>query len=191
MGADFMMLGRYFARFDESPSRLVRVDGQFFKEYWGEGSQRARNWARYDQGGDKLVFEEGVDGYVPYAAIKEIEQKLEGEAGKKVELPGKPALTVTKEFNEATHQITIHEEDPVVKCSPGTEYPPEFKTGGCTSFVSTGVTLVRTWQTSNEDHVAWLTDDALYIVFFPVNRRFKNNHIPSSRITEAKRYQIG
>ncbi|OLE23418.1 MAG: inosine-5-monophosphate dehydrogenase [Actinobacteria bacterium 13_1_20CM_3_71_11] len=67
MGADFMMLGRYFARFDESPSRLVRVDGQFFKEYWGEGSQRARNWARYDQGGDKLVFEEGVDGYVPYA----------------------------------------------------------------------------------------------------------------------------
>lgn len=68
MGADFMMLGRYFARFDESPSRLVRVDGQFFKEYWGEGSQRARNWSRYDQGGDeKLVFEEGVDGYVPYA----------------------------------------------------------------------------------------------------------------------------
>jgi IMP dehydrogenase len=67
MGADFMMLGRYFARFDESPSRLVRVDGQFYKEYWGEGSERARNWARYDQGGDKLVFEEGVDGYVPYA----------------------------------------------------------------------------------------------------------------------------
>jgi len=65
---------------------------------------------------------------------------------------------VTKEFNEATRQITIHEEDPVVKCSPGTEYPPEFKTGGCTSFVSTGVTLVRTWQTSNEDHVAWPTD---------------------------------
>jgi IMP dehydrogenase len=67
IGADFMMLGRYFARFDESPSRLVRVDGQFFKEYWGEGSQRARNWARYDQGGERLVFEEGVDGYVPYA----------------------------------------------------------------------------------------------------------------------------
>ena len=49
---------------------------------------------------------------------------------------------MTKEFNEATRQITIHEEDPVVKCSPGTEYPPEFKTGGCTSFVSTGVTLL-------------------------------------------------
>jgi IMP dehydrogenase len=68
MGTDFIMLGRYFARFDESPSRLVRVNGALFKEYWGEGSQRARNWSRYDQGGgESLVFEEGVDGYVPYA----------------------------------------------------------------------------------------------------------------------------
>ena len=68
LGTDFIMLGRYFARFDESPSRLIRVNGSLFKEYWGEGSQRARNWSRYDQGGgDKLVFEEGVDGYVPYA----------------------------------------------------------------------------------------------------------------------------
>ncbi|HEV7723033.1 MAG TPA: IMP dehydrogenase [Iamia sp.] len=68
LGADFMMLGRYFARFDESPSPLRRVNGQLFKEYWGEGSQRARNWSRYGQAGnDELVFEEGVDGYVPYA----------------------------------------------------------------------------------------------------------------------------
>jgi IMP dehydrogenase len=67
LGADFVMLGRYFARFDESPSRLVRVNGGLYKEYWGEGSQRARNWSRYDQGGEQLVFEEGVDGYVPYA----------------------------------------------------------------------------------------------------------------------------
>jgi IMP dehydrogenase len=68
LGADFVMLGRYFARFDESPSPLVRVGGQFFKEYWGEGSARARNVARYDHGGGtKLAFEEGVDGYVPYA----------------------------------------------------------------------------------------------------------------------------
>ncbi len=65
-GADFLMLGRYFARYDESPSSLVKVDGQLFKEYWGEGSQRARNAARYGQG-TTLVFEEGVDGYVPYA----------------------------------------------------------------------------------------------------------------------------
>jgi IMP dehydrogenase len=67
LGADFMMLGRYFARFDESPAPLVRRGGQLFKEYWGEGSHRARNWTRYDQGEDKIVFAEGVDGYVPYA----------------------------------------------------------------------------------------------------------------------------
>jgi IMP dehydrogenase len=67
-GADFVMLGRYFARFDESPAPLVRVGGQFFKEYWGEGSARARNVSRYEHGGgSKLAFEEGVDGYVPWA----------------------------------------------------------------------------------------------------------------------------
>ena len=59
-------MGRYFARYDECPSALVKVDGQLFKEYWGEGSQRARNAARYGQG-TNLIFEEGVDGYVPYA----------------------------------------------------------------------------------------------------------------------------
>lgn len=68
MGADFIMLGRYFARFDESPSAKVMVNGNYMKEYWGEGSARARNWQRYDLGGDsKLKFEEGVDSYVPYA----------------------------------------------------------------------------------------------------------------------------
>ncbi len=68
MGADFVMLGRYFARFDESPSNKVTINGTFYKEYWGEGSARARNWQRYDLGGDaKLKFEEGVDSYVPYA----------------------------------------------------------------------------------------------------------------------------
>ncbi len=68
MGADFIMLGRYFARFDESPSNKVMINGTFYKEYWGEGSARARNWQRYDLGGDrKLSFEEGVDSYVPYA----------------------------------------------------------------------------------------------------------------------------
>ena len=68
MGADFLMLGRYFARFDESPTARVNVNGQYMKEYWGEGSARARNWQRYDLGGAaKLAFEEGVDSYVPYA----------------------------------------------------------------------------------------------------------------------------
>lgn len=68
MGCDFCMLGRYFARFDESPSNKVMVGGSYMKEYWGEGSNRARNWQRYDLGGaSKLSFEEGVDSYVPYA----------------------------------------------------------------------------------------------------------------------------
>ena len=73
MGADFIMLGRYFARFDESPSNRVSINGTYYKEYWGEGSARARNWQRYDLGGDrKLSFEEGVDSYVPYAgALKD------------------------------------------------------------------------------------------------------------------------
>lgn len=69
MGADFLMLGRYFARFDESPTRRVNVNGSYMKEYWGEGSARARNWQRYDLGSNKasLSFVEGVDSYVPYA----------------------------------------------------------------------------------------------------------------------------
>ncbi len=72
MGADFVMMGRYFARFDEAPGRKVRINNQFMKEYWGEGSNRARNWQRYDHGESKsereqLEFEEGVDSYVPYA----------------------------------------------------------------------------------------------------------------------------
>jgi IMP dehydrogenase len=74
MGADFVMMGRYFARFDEAPGRKVRINNQFMKEYWGEGSNRARNWQRYDSGGEtasatakQMLFEEGVDSYVPYA----------------------------------------------------------------------------------------------------------------------------
>ncbi len=68
MGSDFIMLGRYFSRFDESPTNKVIINGQYMKEYWGEGSARARNWQRYDLGGEgKLSFEEGVDSYVPYA----------------------------------------------------------------------------------------------------------------------------
>lgn len=68
MGADFVMLGRYFARFDESPTNKLIINGNYVKEYWGEGSNRARNWQRYDLGGEKkMAFEEGVDSYVPYA----------------------------------------------------------------------------------------------------------------------------
>jgi IMP dehydrogenase len=74
MGADFVMLGRYFARFDESPGNKLMINGSYVKEYWGEGSNRARNWQRYDLGGSRdgqgdkaFSFEEGVDSYVPYA----------------------------------------------------------------------------------------------------------------------------
>ena len=68
LGADFVMMGRYFARFDESPTRVIKRGNTFVKEYWGEGSNRARNWQRYDMGGEKkLSFEEGVDSYIPYA----------------------------------------------------------------------------------------------------------------------------
>ena len=73
LGADFVMMGRYFARFDESPTRILKINNNYVKEYWGEGSNRARNWQRYDLGGaQKLSFEEGVDSYIPYAgSLKE------------------------------------------------------------------------------------------------------------------------
>jgi IMP dehydrogenase len=81
MGADFLMMGRYFARFDESPTRKMKVKGQFVKEYWGEGSNRARNWQRYDMGGsENLKFEEGVDSYVPYAG--KLKDNLDTTIGK-------------------------------------------------------------------------------------------------------------
>lgn len=69
MGADFLMMGRYFARFDESPTKKLRLQGNYVKEYWGEGSNRAKNWQRYDSGSETegMKFEEGVDSYVPYA----------------------------------------------------------------------------------------------------------------------------
>lgn len=77
MGADFLMLGRYFSRFDESPTNKLNINGNYVKEYWGEGSNRARNWQRYDMGGDeKLSFEEGVDSYVPYAGSLKDNVKL-------------------------------------------------------------------------------------------------------------------
>ena len=78
MGSDFLMLGRYFARFDESPTRRLNVNGSYVKEYWGEGSARARNWQRYDLGGNKkgLSFVEGVDSYVPYAGP--LKENVEG-----------------------------------------------------------------------------------------------------------------
>ncbi|MCX7014997.1 MAG: IMP dehydrogenase [Candidatus Sumerlaeota bacterium] len=68
MGADFVMMGRYFARCDEAPGKKIRMGTTMVKEYWGEGSSRARNWQRYHEAGeDHFSFEEGVESYVPYA----------------------------------------------------------------------------------------------------------------------------
>jgi IMP dehydrogenase len=81
MGADFLMMGRYFARFDESPTRKLLINGNYVKEYWGEGSNRARNWQRYDMGGkSSLKFEEGVDSFVPYAG--KLKDNLDQTVGK-------------------------------------------------------------------------------------------------------------
>ncbi len=66
LGSDFVMMGKYFAMTDESPTEKSLFKGRYYKPYWGEGSQRARNWERYKQGESKeLLFEEGVDAYVP------------------------------------------------------------------------------------------------------------------------------
>ena len=56
MGADFLMMGRYFARFDESPTKKLCIKNNYVKEYWGEGSNRAQNWQRYDMGGSAALM---------------------------------------------------------------------------------------------------------------------------------------
>jgi len=65
LGADVVMMGRYFARMQESPTNKIQISGRIMKPYWGEGSARAREWspARYHQ----AAFLEGVEGFVEYA----------------------------------------------------------------------------------------------------------------------------
>ena len=105
MGADFLMMGRYFARFDESPTKKLLIGGNYVKEYWGEGSNRARNWQRYDMGGKTgMKFEEGVDSYVPYAG--KLKDNLEITLGKiKSTMCSCGATTIAK-FKE-TAKITL------------------------------------------------------------------------------------
>jgi IMP dehydrogenase len=105
MGADFIMMGRYFARFDESPTKKLMVGGNYVKEYWGEGSNRARNWQRYDMGGNaSLKFEEGVDSYVPYAG--KMKDNLDVTLGKiKSTMCSCGALTIKELKNTA--KITL------------------------------------------------------------------------------------
>ncbi len=97
MGADFIMMGRYFARFDESPTKRLKIGNNYVKEYWGEGSNRARNWERYDmgEGGGSLTFEEGVDSYVPYAG--KLKDNLDITLGKvKSTMCSCGAITITE-----------------------------------------------------------------------------------------------
>jgi IMP dehydrogenase len=126
MGADFVMMGRYFARFDESPTRRTVINGSFVKEYWAEGSNRARNWQRYDVGGEAaLVFEEGVDGFVPYAG--KLKDNLDLTVSKIIatmctcgaltlgELREKARLTLVSSASireGAAHDIILREKDP-------------------------------------------------------------------------------
>ena len=67
MGADFVMMGRYFAMTEESPTPKTSINGQIYKPYWGEGTLRAQNWQRYADAMHtrEMLFEEGVDAYVP------------------------------------------------------------------------------------------------------------------------------
>jgi IMP dehydrogenase len=67
MGADFVMMGRYFAMTEESPTPRTSINGQIYKPYWGEGTIRAQNWQRYNDAMSSrvMMFEEGVDAYVP------------------------------------------------------------------------------------------------------------------------------
>jgi IMP dehydrogenase len=126
MGADFVMLGRYFARFDESPSKRTVINGSFVKEYWGEGSNRARNWQRYDIGGKaSLTFEEGVDGFVPYAG--KLKDNLDLTLSKIIatmcscgalsieELQRRAKLTLVSSSSireGAAHDVILREKDP-------------------------------------------------------------------------------
>ncbi|HHU53389.1 MAG TPA: IMP dehydrogenase [Clostridiaceae bacterium] len=107
MGADFLMLGRYFARFDESPTRRLVVNGTYVKEYWGEGSNRARNWQRYGEGGDegKMLFEEGVDSYVPYAG--KLKDNLENSVAKMKSTMCSCGSLTLDEFKEKARLVVV------------------------------------------------------------------------------------
>lgn len=104
MGADFVMMGRYFARFDQAPGARVPTRDGFVKEYWGEGSNRARNWQRYGQGGQNLIFEEGVDGFVPYAG--DLNEGVAVTVAKIKATMASCGATTLREFRE-TARLTI------------------------------------------------------------------------------------
>ncbi len=106
MGADFLMLGRYFSRFDEAPGQRLVYKGNYVKEYWGEGSNRARNWARYDDGqGQGRHFEEGVDSYVPYAGS--LKENLDMTTAKMIATMVSCGSTSIPEFQEKARLVIV------------------------------------------------------------------------------------
>ena len=114
MGADFLMMGRYFARFDESPTKKLLINGNYVKEYWGEGSSRARNWQRYDMGGKGggMKFEEGVDSYVPYAG--KMKDNLEVTLGKIISTMCSCGSTTIPQFQQSA-KITLVSSTSIVE----------------------------------------------------------------------------
>ena len=115
MGADFLMMGRYFARFDESPTKKLLINGNYVKEYWGEGSSRARNWQRYDMGGKggAMKFEEGVDSYVPYAG--KMKDNLEVTLGKIISTMCSCGSITIPQFQQSA-KITLVSSTSIVEC---------------------------------------------------------------------------
>jgi hypothetical protein len=93
-----------------------------------------------------------VDGSVAYDPSRPplLAEELE------IPLPSAPPVTSSKAFDSATGAITLHEVDPIVKCSPEAIAKPTAES--CKELVPTGVTLERTWQTANGDRVALVTD---------------------------------
>jgi IMP dehydrogenase len=109
MGADFLMMGKYFAMTEESPTQKITYKGRLYKPYWGEGSNRARNWQRYKDGaaGDGLVFEEGVDAYVPYSGT--LAEKVDISTAKiKATMCNCGTLTL-REFHEQARLTRVSE----------------------------------------------------------------------------------
>jgi hypothetical protein len=98
---------------------------------------------------------DGANAYSP-AAAHALEEEIEEKTKTHTLIPGAPQVEVTKTFDSVTGLVTIEEVDPIVKCSPSTAFPPT--TTSCTSFVSTGAQLKRTWQTSDANQVASMTD---------------------------------
>ncbi|MCD6181903.1 MAG: IMP dehydrogenase [Candidatus Cloacimonetes bacterium] len=96
LGADYVMMGRYFARMEESPTDKIVVNNRVMKPYWGEGSARAQEWKskRYNQ----AKFVEGVEGMVEYAG--RLRDNLEETLSKIKSSMGTCGVTSIKDFHE-------------------------------------------------------------------------------------------